>query len=516
MQTIFKKFLAGSIVAMALVGTFVPLTVVNAAAAEMCDCYCTDYGGAKKPVDAKITSDECNTKCTEKKENVAAFACGANQHPSRTPFCFDAEDCAEKGGEWNSGYQPPECTTGFRYCYPNPTTGQKVELQVKIGTYSSSIDFGEYIGVMYRWMVSSAVLLAVIMLMIGGIRYTLGAASDQIAAAKKMMSNALIGLVLLLCTYMILFTVNPDLVSLQVPRLPMIKQISLLNASSCSDLLNRSCTGTDVECKRYKIDFDGPESCGTVGTVTEDPEGNAVPDGTVCNFTNCTGAGADPNREREICVPGDEPTCMGCEQLTSDNNVLVPTADICSAFNALPSYETDKAIHKATYTPNSGPNKGKPIEWEEQVYTKYEQCFLSFDADVGGEFPLRPSCARVVVQCSEINTCADYMTRPVFGGGGQTTLGKMDLGKTSGLNGTDSGLGKILYDKLGDITLGSFCSGKGSLNDICAWERSDADKACYIDYGSMAAIADAIPDVPYSYSCKTSPDTGGWFYTLFD
>ncbi len=504
MLTIFKKLLAGSIVAMALVGTFVPLTVVNAAAAEKCDCYCTNFNGAKKPVDEKITSDECNTKCTEKKETVAAFACGANQHPSRTPFCFDDAECTAQNGKIDeSGYQPPECTTGFKYCYPTIKADQKVTLQVKIGTYATSINFGEYIGVMYKWMVSSAVFIAIIMLMIGGVRYTLGAASDQIAAAKKMMVNAITGLVLLLSAYLILFTVNPDLVSLQVPRLPMIKQVALVDSADCRTLLDDG----------WKIDFSGPEECGTVGTVKEDDKGGVVPDGTMCNFTKC---GGDLNK---LCVPGDKPVCLRCEDMAFSNDAGVPpSTNLCSSFNSLRGYEEDSGTYKESSfyitIPNAGPSKGKEIQVPEEQYRRFKQCFYSRDDSVGGNLVSTGSCVLVAFSCdtkyaesdmitTKITDCDGYEGIQVQYKGGSVDLDDIAYGANSGIEGTSSGVGKMIADNAGDFTMGTFCDGGGGIpGDMCRWNRSDREKSCYSSASSATAITGYSGVAIGAYGCK--------------
>lgn len=507
MLTIFKKLLAGSIVAMALVGTFVPLTVVNAAAAEKCACYCTNFNGAQKPVEEEITSDECNTKCTEKKETVAAFACGANQHPSRTPFCFDDAECIAQNGKLDdTGYQPPECTTGYKYCYPTIKADQKVQLQVKIGTYAYSIDFGEYIGVMYRWMVSSAVLFAIILLMIGGVRYTIGAASDQIAAAKKMMSNALIGLVLLLCTYMILFTVNPDLVSLQVPRLPMIKQIALVDSASCAELIKDG----------YEVDFSGPEQCGTVGTVTKDDKGAAVPDGTMCNFTSCGSV-------YQYCVPGDEPKCMGCEELTVGNSAgVMASSQLCSKFNALEGYTNDSYKSNITeivkvpylYTGAGAPPGGKPGEREEPQVKSYTSCMYTRDADAGGNMVSEGACVLISFSCqskdapkggiaktTSVNTCDAYEHIGVKTGSGYVDLFKFDMGKNPGLSGTNSGIFKLFYDNAGDFTLNTFCA-DNTLADMCRWNRWRKGERCNIASLDLVPIPGLNGFFPSDYNCK--------------
>jgi hypothetical protein len=503
MPVVFRKFIAVSVITMALAGALMPLTVVNAADPEVCACYCTNFNGAQKPVDEDITSAECNTKCTEQKETVAAFACGANQHPSRTAFCFDAEECAAQNGKIDeTGYQPPECTTGFKYCYPTVKEDQKVQLQVTIGTYSTSIDFGEYVGAMYKWMVSSAVFLAIIMLMVGGLRYSFGAASDQIAGAKKMMVNAMTGLVLLLCTYLILFTVNPDLVSLQVPRLPMIKQIALVDNADCAELKEEG----------WDIDFDGPEECGTVGTVNADDEGAPVPDGTMCNFMNCGSV-------YQYCVPGDEPQCMGCEELTVNNTAgVMASSQLCSKFNSLVGYTSDFYESNVTetveveilFTGYGAPPGGKIVKTKEEQVKSYRSCMYTRDGDAGGNMVSQGACVMIAFSCDskdqpkqptetkEIDSCSDYDHIKVKTGSGYVELEKFDIGKNPGIGGSDTGVFKLFYNAAGDFTLNTFCR-----RDMCKWNKSNQEDACGISKTSLVPYSGVNAMAPGSYDCQT-------------
>lgn len=497
-----QRFFGAMLMTLMVMGVFGVVPSVQAAT-DSCSCYCTSPTGAKQYPDAttKIERTACDTACKASGQNIAAFACTANQHPSRSLNCFTADQCAEHNGVLD-GYQPPECPNGYHYCFPDPSKAAKLTLSTSIGGLTVAGDLGEYVAKAYQWMLGAATTIAIVMLMVAGIRWSLGGlSSEQIGKAKTTIKNATMGLVLLLSTYLILFTVNPQLLKMSVPDFPMIKTVSLVDNASCDDLIKEG----------YTVEYSGPEVCGTVGTVTEDPEGNATVDGVVCNFAFCA-------NDREMCIPGETPTCMACEELTSDNTVLPPTASICSAFNSLPRYETDISPKTASFTPTVGPNAGKTIEWEETVVQKYEACFLTRDPDGGGDPTGTAACARVVVNCSQVKTCEDYETLPVFSSSGNTTLENIDLGKNSGLPGTDSGAGKVLYDNLGDLTLGSFCGGGGTLNDMCAWNRTEAEKACYLGSFSFGAITDSVASAltTADYNCNTAPDTTSWFYTIFD
>jgi len=75
---------------------------------------------------------------------------------------------------------------------------------------------GQYIGVIYRYGVGLAAVLAVIMIMVGGFLWLTSAGSpDRVGKAKEFITSALTGLLLALFSFIILYTVNPELIDLK-------------------------------------------------------------------------------------------------------------------------------------------------------------------------------------------------------------------------------------------------------------------------------------------------------------
>lgn len=101
---------------------------------------------------------------------------------------------------------------------------------------------GDYIAAIYTYLLGIATTIAIVVIMIAGLRWSLGGmSSGQVAKAKEMIKNAIVGLVLLLSTYLILFTVNPNLLRLTFPKLETIQHVDLnefiLQAvADCSDI----------------------------------------------------------------------------------------------------------------------------------------------------------------------------------------------------------------------------------------------------------------------------------------
>lgn len=80
------------------------------------------------------------------------------------------------------------------------------------GTTMESINLSDYISYAYKFMLALAVVLAVIMITIGGFEYMLSGAANTKSDALKKISDAVWGLILALVTYMILYTIDPNLI----------------------------------------------------------------------------------------------------------------------------------------------------------------------------------------------------------------------------------------------------------------------------------------------------------------
>jgi hypothetical protein len=82
------------------------------------------------------------------------------------------------------------------------------------GLTSGEKTLPQYLSAAYRFGIILAAFLAVLMLVIGGIKY-IAAAGDpgKLGDAKQTIYDALTGLFLVLLSYLILYTINPDFVN---------------------------------------------------------------------------------------------------------------------------------------------------------------------------------------------------------------------------------------------------------------------------------------------------------------
>lgn len=78
----------------------------------------------------------------------------------------------------------------------------------------------EYINYLFVFGLSSITILALAQMIIGGITYILAAGNAaKVEEAKDTIFQALLGVGILLVSYLLLWTINPDLVSLRNPNL---------------------------------------------------------------------------------------------------------------------------------------------------------------------------------------------------------------------------------------------------------------------------------------------------------
>lgn len=93
-------------------------------------------------------------------------------------------------------------------------------------TYLSIPFLGEYISSVYQYAIVVIGILAVIMIIIAGFQWVMSAGnSDGIASAKNRITGAVIGLIIALGSYTLLFTINPELVQFRNLRVLYVKGV---------------------------------------------------------------------------------------------------------------------------------------------------------------------------------------------------------------------------------------------------------------------------------------------------
>lgn len=86
----------------------------------------------------------------------------------------------------------------------------------------------EYVAGLQRYAIAIIGLLAVIVIMIGGITWlTAGGNQTRIGDAKKFIASGVGGVVLTICAYLLLYTINPDLTVLKSLQIRYIEKVDL-------------------------------------------------------------------------------------------------------------------------------------------------------------------------------------------------------------------------------------------------------------------------------------------------
>lgn len=102
---------------------------------------------------------------------------------------------------------------------------------------------GEYFAAAYQYFVGITIIVAIIMMMVGGLQWSASAgSSERINAARSKITNGLMGMFLALGSYLILYTINPDLVKFKALVLSTPARVELseyddsLDGSQIGDL----------------------------------------------------------------------------------------------------------------------------------------------------------------------------------------------------------------------------------------------------------------------------------------
>lgn len=80
-----------------------------------------------------------------------------------------------------------------------------------------------YLSAFQKYLLGIGIILAAIMLVVGGFKYLISATGAKVQQSKEMIEDALIGLVLLLGCYVILANVNPNAVIMSTLKVPYVK-----------------------------------------------------------------------------------------------------------------------------------------------------------------------------------------------------------------------------------------------------------------------------------------------------
>ena len=147
------------------------------------------------------------------------------QFLSNPPSCAGSPSCIELEQGFIAGSKDASmapCVGGdvgspeeWGRCLPAGTT----KTEISFGGQDKFSNVGEFIVLMYKYLLTIVSIVAVVMIIIAGAQWVTSAGnSEAITSAKKRIGGAIIGLFIAYMSYFILNTINPALVNLRLPQ----------------------------------------------------------------------------------------------------------------------------------------------------------------------------------------------------------------------------------------------------------------------------------------------------------
>jgi hypothetical protein len=179
-------------------------------------------------------------------------------------------------------------------------------------------DFNDYINAVYVMFISIAALIAVIKIIIAGVKYMFSDIVTQKSEAKRDIQGALLGLLVVMAAVVVLTIINPDLTTFN-PEISRVQERQILTATP-GTARRVTCSGNGVQCIAYTCT--SPD-CSTEETNCRAKNGVPTSQGgtTICATSDSTIITENSLPSREIACSGTSVTTEICraerEQCTS-------------------------------------------------------------------------------------------------------------------------------------------------------------------------------------------------------
>lgn len=226
------------------------------------------------------------------------------------------------------------------------------------GTYLFFPLLGEYIRAVYRYGVAVAALLAVIMIIKAGFMWTAsGGSSEVISKQKETIEKAVVGLIIAVSSYTILFAINPNLtdfphLKVQYVKTEMMPDLGYLTSIEYQSITGQSFLGkpeiiqkaiqatqeAGLEDPCFMITIIGKESGGNPGAI-----------------------GYDANYPRATCVWSRKKFLLG--GVKSSGSTFTPPVESardfnCARHNGYKDQNGKLVLNDERFDPNSPPDYG--------------------------------------------------------------------------------------------------------------------------------------------------------------
>ncbi len=175
--------------------------------ADTCACYDTAGGCSKITSTAANCQTDCGTTLSGQTKSLSTSVFGSGDTEASVVAACDAAAAAAAD----------ETVSDTSGTYLTPTLNVNIpdisfSKIAKIGNTLSINFIGEYVSGFYKYLISISVIIAVVMIMIGGAQYVAAAGSGDVGKAKERIRNAVTGFILLMFVVLLMQTVNPNLI----------------------------------------------------------------------------------------------------------------------------------------------------------------------------------------------------------------------------------------------------------------------------------------------------------------
>jgi len=152
---------------------------------------------------------------------------------------------------WMPPPSAPNAVTG-NYCYVRTVP---TNLQVNVGSTSVIAGMAEYINVAYKYGLGIGVIVMIVVIVFSGIQWMLSGIASSINDSKERIKNAALGLLLLFAANTILYTINPQLLTMKLPMMQAIRPETFTVENSIVDGGTRCDPAEEDSCSKMGKNF---------------------------------------------------------------------------------------------------------------------------------------------------------------------------------------------------------------------------------------------------------------------
>ncbi|MFH1078438.1 MAG: hypothetical protein V1745_04150, partial [Patescibacteria group bacterium] len=226
-----------------------------------CDCYYPDDPKASVCITSAAAGDCANMPGNSTNSDVKSLTCKTSVMDVASATCkaITGGGICGKGPFDERTYKAPvtaATTPASGTGTYKPELGIAIPLLTFTGIPSDGTSvqvpwFAEYVAAVYRYLTAIAVIAAAIMIVYGGFKYIVSSSGAGVQTGKDVIKDAIVGLLLVIGAYTILWTINPATTSFAPLVVPSVKRVTWEQAMSTTFGANAEAPATLAELDMY-------------------------------------------------------------------------------------------------------------------------------------------------------------------------------------------------------------------------------------------------------------------------